>query len=107
MQHLCSNAPISVCRRQHPPSAMAGGSSIDYSSSSSRQSLQFESFPREGLSLDPSFNHPSQLQGRREDSMETDNAGDEDKDENVEEANDNELRFGLTDDLLLKCTFLI
>ncbi|XP_024391133.1 F-box/LRR-repeat protein 15 isoform X2 [Physcomitrium patens] len=93
---------IPLLSRQHPPSAMAGGSSIDYSSSSSRQSLQFESFPREGLSLDPSFNHPSQLQGRREDSMETDNAGDEDKDENVEEANDNELRFGLTDDLLLK-----
>jgi hypothetical protein len=48
------------------------------------------------------MNPPTCPHGNGEGNMEIDNAGDEDKEDNVEEMEDNEPRFDLTDDLLLK-----
>lgn len=87
---------------RHPPSSMAGGSSTAHSGSSSRQSLHFDGWAKEGLSLGPPSNPSSQLPGGSEGNMETDNAGDDDKEKNNDEQKDNEPRFDLTDDLLLK-----
>lgn len=95
------NVSISKCRR-HPPSSLAGGSSTAHPGSSSRQSLHFDGWAKEGLSLGPPSNPSSQLPGGSEGSMETDNAGDDDKENNNDEQKDSEPRFDLTDDLLLK-----
>lgn len=90
-------------RRQNPLGASpVSGSSLATISSSEVQSLQYEGWAKDGLSLAPPTNPPSHPHGNGEGNMETDNAGDEDKEDNVEEMEDNEPRFDLTDDLLLK-----
>lgn len=93
---------LPLLSRQHPLSASAGGPSVDYSSSSSCQSLQFEGFPRESSSIGPPSNPSSQLLDRSEGNMESGNAGDGSEDSNVEKAKVNGSRFDLTDDLLIK-----
>lgn len=100
-QLQCNNVPASMYRR-HPPTSLAGGSSTGHSGSSSRQSLQFEGWAKEGLSLGPPSNPSPQLLGGSESNMETDNDGDDDKGKNPDEQTDSEPRFDLTDDLLLK-----
>lgn len=90
-------------RRRNPLGASpVTGSSLATISSSEGQSVQYEGWANDGLSLAPPMNPPTCSHGNGEGNMETDNAGDEDKEDNVEEMEDNEPRFDLTDDLLLK-----